>query len=171
MKIFLYLTLPLFILDQITKEWTVRHFSGGTSYETGQFIEVIPGFFNLVRVHNTGMAFGIGNGTGYSNIIFLCIAAAAVTFITILWRKGAFPNLMSQAAVALLLSGIAGNVFDRIFRGYVVDFLDFNLGFMRWPSFNVADACICIAAGILIIASFREVDEPEKEPKAKSASS
>ncbi|MEM1296760.1 MAG: signal peptidase II [Verrucomicrobiota bacterium] len=170
MKIFLYLTLPLFILDQITKEWVVRHFSAGTSYETGYFIEVIPGFFNLVRVHNTGMAFGIGNGSGYSNILFLFIAALAVTFITVLWRKGAFPSLMSQAAVALLLSGIAGNVFDRIFRGYVVDFLDFNLGFYRWPSFNVADACICVAEGILIIASFKEENESEEVAKAKSSS-
>ncbi len=161
MKFFLYLSLPLFILDQITKEWVVRYFSEGPSYQSGKIIEVIPGFFNLVRVHNTGMAFGIGNGTSASNYIFLTIAAAAVSFIVVLWRKGAFPTRLSKIAVALLISGIAGNVVDRIFRGYVVDFLDFNLGFMRWPSFNVADSCICIAAATLIIASFLEPGEAE----------
>ncbi len=170
MKFFLYLTLPLFILDQITKEWAVRQFPDGPT-GPGEGIEVIPGFFYLVRVHNTGMAWGIGNGSSYSNLIFLGIAALAVTFIAVLWRRGAFPGVLSKIAVALLVAGIAGNVFDRLYRGYVVDFLDFYLWRWNYPVFNVADSCICIAAGLLILASFRETEESDENPATAPSAS
>ncbi len=150
----LSLTLPLYVLDQLTKHWILRRFPEPT-YVSGDHIEVVPGFFNLVRVHNQGMAFGIGNGTPYANPLFLLIATVAVTAIVWLWRKGSFPDRTGKVAASLLLCGIFGNVTDRLIHGYVVDFLDFNLGFMRWPSFNVADSCICIAAGLLFILSFR----------------
>ncbi|MEO0448373.1 MAG: signal peptidase II [Verrucomicrobiota bacterium] len=163
MKWLLFLTIPLFLLDQITKNAIVRRFSD-ESYLSREWIEVIPGFFNLVRVHNRGMAFGLLGASSLANVLFLGIACAAIVLLTVLWRRGAFPTRMSQIAVALLLSGIFGNVYDRLTRGYVVDFLDFNLGFMRWPSFNVADSCICVAAGLLMISSFR--DEREANQRA-----
>ena len=147
---FLLCTLPLWLVDQITKAAVTNHFQNLNSR-----IEVIPGFFNLVRVHNTGMAFGLGNGTEWANYVFLAVAAVAIGFIAYLWRRNAFEGALSKTAVALLVAGILGNVTDRLARGYVVDFLDFNLGFMVWPSFNVADSCICIAAGLLLLASFR----------------
>jgi signal peptidase II len=153
MKFLLYLTLPFYILDQVTKAWITGRFPTET-YLGGGEIVVIPGFFQLVRVHNTGMAWGIGNGSPASNFIFLTIAAVAIGFITHLWRKNLLEGPLSKVAAALLISGICGNVTDRLARGMVIDFLDFNLGFMRWPTFNVADSCICVAAGILIIGSF-----------------
>ena len=164
MKLFLSLSLPLFLLDQATKLWILIRFPNYG--DPGNVIEVIPGFFNLVRVHNTGMAFGMLNGNPYSNWIFGAIGVAAVTLIAILWRKGAFPDRLSRVAAALLLSGILGNFTDRVLpgRGYVVDFLDFILPLYdkidrhsggHFPSFNVADSCICIAAGLLIISAFR----------------
>ncbi len=152
MKYLLYLTLPLYILDQITKAWVTSHFPGMTGAADG--IAVIPGFFNLVRVHNTGMAFGLGNGAWWSNYIFLAIAALAIGFIGYLWRKGLLDGVISHIAAALLISGILGNVTDRLARGYVVDFLDFYIGQNHWPSFNVADSCICVAAGLLMWSSF-----------------
>lgn len=160
MRWFLLLSFPLWVIDQITKAAITARFPdlhGG--------IEVIPGFFNLVRVHNTGMAFGVGNGTPWANYVFLAIAATAIVFIVLLWRRNAFEGGISKTAVALLVAGILGNVTDRLARGYVVDFLDFNLGFMRWPSFNVADACICVAAGLLLVASFRGTGEEEGQAK------
>lgn len=160
-RIFLLLSLPFFLLDQITKRTILSVFAEGPSGETGKQIEVIPGFFNLVRVHNRGMAFGRLNDFAYANALFVTIATAATAVIVWLWRKDAFVGKLSKIAVALLVSGIFGNVFDRLTLGYVVDFLDFDLGFMRWPSFNVADSCICIAAGLFIWGSFRE--EPAKE--------
>jgi signal peptidase II len=146
---FLLCTLPLWVADQVTKALVTHHFQ-----DLNSRIEVIPGFFNLVRVHNTGMAFGVGNGSASSNVVFLAVAAAAIGLIGYLWRRKAFEGALSKAAVAFLVAGILGNVTDRLVRGYVVDFLDFNLGFMVWPSFNVADSCICLAAALLLLGSF-----------------
>lgn len=171
MKLLLYLTLPLYLLDQATKAWILKRFP---EYPSPEFIEVIPDFFNLVRVHNTGMAFGLFNGNPYSNWIFGGIGVLAITGIMTLWRKNAFPDRISKVAAALLISGILGNFTDRILpgRGYVVDFLDFQPPFYgmlfpatggHFPSFNVADSCICIAAGLLIFSAFRQPKEAQPE--------
>lgn len=161
----LFLSLPLFVLDQWTKWLILKRFPEYGSPEN--FIEVIPGFFHLVRVHNTGMAFGVLNGTAYANWIFGAIGLAALIGISLLWKKQAFPDKVSKMAAALLVSGIFGNLTDRLLpgRGYVVDFLDFKLPYYElidktsgghFPSFNVADSCICVAAGLLILSAFRQ---------------
>lgn len=163
-SLLLYLTLPLFILDQATKQWTVKRFAPPTDFEH-EHITVIPGWFDLVRVHNTGVAFGMANGAKGANYIFGAVSLAALALIGWLWKTGAFPTKLSRVAVALLISGILGNLTDRIFRGYVVDFLSVDLKFMQWPAFNVADAAICIAAGCLFLSAFQKVPEsPAKEP-------
>lgn len=168
----LLLTLPLYALDQWTKWLILRRFP---DYGAENVIEVIPGFFNLVRVHNTGMAFGVLNGFEHANWIFGIIGLVALTGITLLWKKGGFPDKVTKTAAALLVSGIFGNLTDRMLpgRGYVVDFLDFQPPFYElidesghFPSFNVADSCICIAAGLLIISAFRQ---PVKERKSRKA--
>lgn len=176
-KYLLFLSLPLLILDQLTKLWIVNNFPDPriTAFADRRVIEVIPEFFNLVRVHNTGMAFGILNGSPYANYLFGAIGLIAITAITILWRKGGFPDKTSKVSAGLLISGIIGNLTDRLMpgRGYVVDFLDVLPPFYEkiaprsgghFPSFNVADSCICIAAFLLIIAAFRQ---PREEPKTE----
>jgi signal peptidase II len=154
-SLFLFLTLPLFILDQATKQWTVTRFAPPTDF-SHDFITVIPGWFDLVRVHNTGVAFGMANGAKGANYIFGAISLIALALIGWLWKTGAFPTKLSRVAVALLISGILGNLVDRVFRGYVVDFLSVDLKFMQWPAFNVADAAICIAAGCLFLSAFQK---------------
>tara|TARA_R110000850_G_scaffold169388_20_gene294688 strand:- start:2079 stop:2609 length:531 start_codon:yes stop_codon:yes gene_type:complete len=176
MRLFLYLSLPLFILDQATKLWVLKRFP---DYPSLDFIEVIPGFFNLVRVHNTGMAFGVLNGNPYANWIFGAIGVVAISGIILLFRKGAFPDKISRIAAALLVSGILGNFTDRVIpgRGYVVDFLDFQPPFYgalfpssggHFPSFNVADSCICIAAALLIISAFLQPKEMPTEEEVET---
>jgi signal peptidase II len=81
---------------------------------------------------------------------------AAVLILT-LWKKGAFPGKWSTTAAALLIAGIAGNLTDRLWVGYVIDFLRFDLKFMMWPSFNIADSCVVCAAILLAASSFFEV--------------
>jgi len=115
-------------------------------------IEVIPEFFNIVRVHNTGMAFGIGNGTAAAKVIFPIIACAAITLIIWLWRRNAFPTPLSRVAVALLIPGILGNLIDRLYIGAVVDFIDVHAGGWHWPAFNVADSAIFVGAVALVLA-------------------
>ncbi|MCB1236043.1 MAG: signal peptidase II [Verrucomicrobiae bacterium] len=157
MRYILFLSLPLFFIDQLTKYWIVSDFPAPDSAETQRVIEAIPGFFNIVRVHNTGMAFGRFNGAEHANLAFGAIAITALGAIFWLWKKGAFPGPGAKTAAALLVSGILGNFTDRVLpgRGYVVDFLDFFVGAHHWPSFNVADSCICVAAGLLFVSAFR----------------
>jgi len=108
----------------------------------------------------------------HANWIFGGIGIAALTGISLLWRKDAFPDKISKTAAALLVSGIFGNLTDRILpgRGYVVDFLDFQPPFYElidesghFPSFNVADSCICVAAGLLILSAFRQPGERKRK--------
>jgi len=162
MRFILFLSLPLFALDQFTKFLILARFP---KYPSDEVLEVIPGFFHIVRVHNTGMAFGLLNGSPVSNLLFGIIGIAALSIIGILWRRDAFPGKITKTAAALLVAGILGNFTDRILpgRGYVVDFLDFQPPLYgklfpssegHFPSFNVADSCICIAAGLLILSTF-----------------
>lgn len=169
-SLILFLTLPLFVIDQLTKQWTVKAFAPPSDLGH-DFHTVIPGFFDLVRVHNTGVAFGMGNGSAGSNYIFGAVSLTAVGLIAWLHRTGAFPTRLSHVAVALLLSGIFGNLTDRLFRGYVVDFLSFDLKFMQWPAFNVADAAICVAAAFLFISAFQKTTPGSRGEAAASGPS
>jgi len=153
----LAVVLPLYVLDQITKWWVLA------SISPHQSIPVIPGFFNLVRVYNTGAAFGMGKD---NNWFFLLISAIALVVLLTLWMRGSFQEPKTRLAVVLLLSGVAGNLTDRILHGHVVDFLDFILPwFGHWPAFNVADSCICIAAALLI---WQALVSPSPTPSPRS---
>ena len=105
----------------------------------------------------------MANGAAHSNIIFGGIAMVTCGAILILWRKGFFPSLISRIAAALLIAGALGNLTDRIRLSYVVDWISVNLKFMLWPSFNLADAYICIAAGLMILSSFHGEETPQKK--------
>ncbi len=146
MKLWLTLALPLYVIDQITKALVLRYIP---LHET---IPVIPGFFNLTYVQNTGAAFGMMKN---NNFFFVGLASVALIVLFVLtWRK-MFQDKPSRIAAALLASGVAGNLTDRLLHGFVVDFLDVILPWYgHWPSFNVADSCICVAAGLFILSSF-----------------
>ena len=146
MRLWLTLALPLYVIDQITKALVLRYIS------TEDVIPVIPGFFNLVQVHNTGAAFGMMKN---NNFFFVGLASVALIVLFVLtWRK-MFQDKPSRVAAALLASGVAGNLTDRLLHGFVVDFVDIILPWYgHWPAFNVADSCICVAAGLFIYSSF-----------------
>jgi signal peptidase II len=195
-RLLLFLTLPLYILDQATKAWTVANFSepppgGFSSYDLAW--KIIPDWFHWIRVHNQGVAFGLGNGTSWAPVVFLCVPIIALAMIRAFWKKGFFDHVLSRFAVALLLCGIFGNLTDRLVQGflldhakdgsfwerlsqgYVVDFISVRLPFYEkivprsegwWPTFNVADSCICIAAVLLFIGGM--MDEKAKEKAAKA---
>jgi signal peptidase II len=153
MRYLILLGLPLYALDQFTK-WLVRQ-----NIPYGAEIPIIPGFFSLVHASNTGAAFSLFTGNNFF-FVGLAIAALAV-IIFLLGRDSRAPTAgqrlthLSKIAFGLLASGILGNLTDRILRGAVTDFLHFYVNEYAWPSFNVADSCICIAAGLLIVGSFR----------------
>ena len=156
MKLWLLVSLPLYVLDQLTKALVLTHIS------TDELIPVIPGFFNLVQVHNTGAAFGMLKD---NNLFFVVLSCSALIILAILAWKGVFQDWTSRWAGALLVAGVAGNLTDRILRGHVVDFLDFILPWYgRWPAFNVADSCICVAAGLFILGSFLDGKRRKAQP-------
>ena len=175
-QLFIFLSLPLFALDYATKEYIVRNFQApplrsdpAWAYYEADSYTVIPGIFDIVRVHNTGVAFGMGNEAAWANVVFGGITLGALALIWWLARANAFPTRTSRVAVALLLSGIFGNLLDRVMRGYVVDFIHVHYGTWQWPSFNVADSCICVAAVLLFISAFQKApagERPAQEPSA-----
>lgn len=134
----------LALLDQASKKLVLQ------SIPFQESVPVIPGFFNLTHLYNTGAAFGMLHD---SNIFFIIVSAIA--FIALVVMKRHFGGVMMHWGWVLLLSGIIGNVTDRVLHGHVIDFLDFQFGNYHWPSFNLADSSICIAAGIFLLSSFR----------------
>lgn len=173
--ILLFLTLPLYVVDQWTKFWTIRTFPAPWVDNGESHIPVIEGFFNLRRVHNQGVAFGFGNGSDWAPVVFLIVPIIALTLITLGVKKDFFVGNWGKVAVGLLLCGIFGNLTDRLIQGsllvelqgepfwtrlkagYVVDFLDFTIPIVnyRWPCFNVADSCIFVAAFVLFFTGLK----------------
>lgn len=133
----------LFLLDQVTKWYVVHH----VGFQ--EAVPVISGFFSLTHVYNTGAAFSMLHD---SNRFFTILSVTVFGALIVLRRH--FSGLLMQWGWLLILGGILGNVTDRILRGHVVDFLDFQFGSYHWPAFNVADSCICVAAGLFLISGF-----------------
>jgi signal peptidase II len=152
MKWILSLSLPLYALDQITKYWILHHVDPDARPP-----EIIPRWFYLVNVTNTGAAFGSFKNNNAFFIVLSLIAMIAV--LSILLRKRAYPDAWRDLSLALLLAGVMGNLTDRLVHGHVTDFLLFNLHIRfadPWPAFNVADSCICVAVICFIIHTLRQ---------------
>jgi signal peptidase II len=141
------LAAAVFALDRLTKLLIESKLSFTGAYH------LIPGFFDIVRSENRGVAFGIFNDSTSewrTTLLVLVSAAAVVIGSVMLWNAQRLDRL-SQCALALILGGAAGNVFDRMASGRVTDFLLFYLGSYQWPTFNLADSAIVIGSGLLLI--------------------
>ena len=150
MKYILSLTLPLYALDQLTKWLVLQNISADEPRI------IVPEFFALVYVTNTGAAFGSFKNNNWFFIILSIVAIIVV--LTLLFRRHT-PDAWRDTSLALLLAGVFGNLTDRLHHGAVIDFLVFDLHVPfanPWPAFNVADACICIAVGCFMVHSFRQ---------------
>jgi signal peptidase II len=152
MKLFFLVTVPLYLLDQVTK-WSVLE-----RIPHGEGIVVVPGFFNLVHTYNTGMAFGLLKN---NNLFFVGLSFVALITLFVLAKRRMFQSGWNCAGALLLTAGVMGNLTDRLLHGHVIDFLEVYFGNYFWPAFNVADSCICVAVGLFLIGSFRD-PEPQK---------
>jgi signal peptidase II len=114
---------------------------------------LIPGFFDLVHTRNTGMAFSMLHDAGplVSEWLLPGLSAVAVIFIIGLFWRTDVSDKRLLAGLTLVLAGAAGNLYDRAVYGFVVDFLDVYVAGWHWPAFNVADTCITIGAGVLLL--------------------
>lgn len=150
MRIFFYLTLPLYVLDQITKQLVLRFI------DPSEPRVIVPNFFELVHVTNTGAAFGSFRN---NNTFFIALSCVALVVVSVLLMRKEPRDPWRRFALGLLLAGVLGNLTDRLLHGHVIDFLlfDLHLPFAHpWPAFNVADSCICIAVVCFMIYSFRD---------------
>jgi signal peptidase II len=129
--------------DLATKEWVTQ------SLHYGESREITP-FFNLVLVHNSGAAFSFLAGAGgWQRWFFTGIAIAISVVIVWMLRKPGNPPLLN-AALALVLGGAIGNLFDRVTLGYVVDFVQLHAAGHSFPAFNVADSAITVGVAMLV---------------------
>ncbi len=137
----------ILILDQITKAVVF------SSISLHQMIPVIPGFFDLTHIHNTGGAFGVfaDSSPVLRKFIFLFVSSLAACAILYFYRQTPDKYRFLSAAWASVFGGAVGNLIDRAFRdGKVVDFLDFQIMGWHWPAFNVADSAITIGMAVVV---------------------
>ena len=191
------LILVLYALDQASKWYVVMHYHMPDPV-MGFFLDGTPVLrdngilhFNIIRIHNTGVAFGMGNGTVWAPYVFLGVQFVALAVLIWLYVKNYFNTRALRVAWALVMVGVLGNMTDRLLQGfflpgsenlgffsklrlgYVVDFLDFSFPWLptqsfpngyHWPAFNVADSCVCIAAAIFIITAFFMDEKKAADP-------
>jgi len=141
----------ILVVDQVSK-FLVMHYLPLHSVR-----EIIPDFFNLVHVRNTGAAFSIFAGANSSLRVglFIGLTLFVVALILYAYGKVSKTDRWTRTAYTVITGGALGNLVDRLRFGEVVDFLDFYVGAYHWPAFNVADSAITLGAVMLLISLLR----------------
>ena len=146
----LWLTLAIIILDQATKYAAVQWLT------LNQANPVFPGF-NLTLVHNPGAAFSFLRDAGGWQRYFFIILTTVISIVLLVWLvRLPAGRTMLACALALVIGGAAGNLWDRLQYGYVIDFIDVYYDKWSWPVFNIADSAITVGALLLILDAFRK---------------
>ncbi len=156
-KILIISTIAL-ALDQITKTIAAIFLNLNIPFV------IIPNIFNLTLTHNEGAAWGLFSNAKYIIAIGTIIAMIVIYHFIYCFKK----NKRNTLAFGLLIGGLSGNLIDRIFTGYVIDFFDFNIFGYDYPVFNVADICIVIGVILLIIAILKGEDVNGNNSNTKS---
>jgi signal peptidase II len=141
------------VLDQLSKVWIQQAIP---VWEKG--FTVIPGFFDIVHILNRGAAFGFLNrhDIDWQRPFFVFVSILAMGLIAFMARSKDDDGPFFVYGLGLILGGAFGNLVDRIRLGVVIDFLDFYIGDMHWPAFNVADMGICVGAGALLVSFYQQ---------------
>lgn len=148
----------LILLDQGTKFWAL------VSLKPIHNMTLVEGFMDLTFVENRGVAFGMFSGQRWFILLLTGIIAVGLIwfYVTMPKKKEYFPLRVS---LVLVLSGAVGNIIDRLFRGYVVDFFEFT--FFEWPVFNVADIYVVVGVILLALMIIFVVKDEDLELKKK----
>ncbi|WP_092592025.1 signal peptidase II [Pseudidiomarina indica] len=154
---FLWLTLVLIVIDQLTKQWVIRVFD---LYES---IEIMP-YLNFTYVRNFGAAFSFLSEQGGWQRWLFTLLAITISVVLVIWLRRNPGHLWRQnLAFSLILAGAIGNVIDRLIYGYVIDFIDVYVNQWHWPAFNVADSAITVGAILMLVEA---VFEPRRESQS-----
>lgn len=166
---YLLAALGVYLVDQTSKAWAVRHL------RLGQDKTIIPRFLDLNYSENPGIAFSQLQDTGAAGrwLLVALACAAAVAVLTYFFRTPRTDDRI-LGACALLFAGIVGNLTDRARLGHVIDFITLHAGAHYWPTFNVADSAICVGAALLaldLILEGRRKPKTVVEQKTEARSS
>jgi signal peptidase II len=148
----LLISIAVIIADRLSKLWILRNII------SGQEIAIIPHFFHLSHVYNNGAAFSLFSDTPSPEKVrwmLIGFSLIAIAIVLVVFMKAGRRVNLTSIALALVLGGAIGNLYDRLAYRYVIDFLAFNFGSYHYPDFNVADSCIVIGACLLLIEVFR----------------
>jgi signal peptidase II len=146
----------VFLVDRLTK-WMIE-----TRMSVMDTYNVIPGFFDIIHSKNRGVAFSLfaDSTSPWRTAILIAAALAAVVLVGVMLWRGSRLDRLTLYGLALIFGGALGNVFDRIVCGAVTDFLDFYVGSLHWPAFNVADSAVVVGSGLLLI----DMLKPKRAP-------
>ncbi|MGR8935166.1 MAG: signal peptidase II [Gammaproteobacteria bacterium] len=145
----LFLSLFTIALDQATK------LTVAATMPLYESIPLIPGFFNLTHVHNTGAAFSfLSQAGGWQRWFFAALAVVVSVTLTIWLARLKKHEILLAVSISMILGGAIGNLIDRLAYGYVIDFLDVYYKNWHWPAFNIADSAICVGVALLVLESF-----------------
>jgi signal peptidase II len=142
-----FLALLVIFVDRWTKRLVAAHIG------LYAHVQVIPGFFRLTHTENSGAAFSLfADSPGHWKIgLLIGFSVVAMIIVSVLLWKQTRPLALAGIALSLILGGAAGNLWDRVFSGRVVDFLLLYYKTYQWPVFNLADSSIVIGASLLVI--------------------
>ncbi len=143
LRTLLIIVLVVLPLDQLSKLWVAQNVS---PYDP---IVVIDGFFNITHARNRGVALGLLQDVPV--YIFIVLTLVALGLIVSFYRNIEANDKLAATSLGLILAGALGNLVDRVARGEVVDFLQFDLGLFIFPDFNFADSAIVIGVGLLLL--------------------
>jgi signal peptidase II len=145
------IVVALVAIDQVTKNIVAR------TVDLYQSVPVIPGFFNITRIHNKGAIFGTFSQTSNKLVFILLTAAsiAALAMVAYYFFKTPPSDKLMKISLTLIMAGALGNQFDRLVRGHVIDFLDLYVGKAHYPFFNAADSCITVGACLMLAVLLR----------------
>ncbi|GKX62891.1 Lipoprotein signal peptidase [Pragia fontium] len=150
----LWLAVVVLVIDLLSKFWVIKNF------RLGESVDLLP-FFNFYYARNYGAAFSSFMGQRWA------LAAVAITIsivLMVMMYRTVAKDRWSNIAFALIIGGALGNLFDRLYHGFVVDFFDFFIGDWHYPTFNVADCAICIGAVMVVLEGFifsKKKEKPE----------
>lgn len=164
MTIYFWIILAVCVLDQLTKVWSMDVIAAANNIPADALVNgctkpIADGVLHLTYLENAGMSFGL---LADHRWVFLTLSAVGILalFSYLIYIKG--QDRLLSVSLALIIGGGIGNMFDRLTLGYVVDFFDFRLfSFWKWI-FNFADTCVCVGAGMMILAVLLEYKKEKK---------
>jgi signal peptidase II len=153
----LLIAFAVLLLDRITK-WAIAQ-----TISLEDAVNIIPGFFRLTHLENTGAAFSLfaDSPSPFRTTLLIAFSVAALAVVSVLLWKDRSVFHSGTLALSLILGGAVGNLWDRVSDGKVTDFLDFYIGAHHWPPFNVADSAIVVGALLLFLRMIRTDHHPQ----------